>query len=77
MVKLARVPIKTYSVILISLALFNSPKRNIDFAANKKPTPSKLCVKMNVNIRIRSKYPIHNPAWGKFRHSWNREASTV
>ena len=31
MVKLARVPINTYSVVRISFALFNSPKRNTDF----------------------------------------------
>ena len=49
-VKLANVPIRTYSVVWISLALFNSPKRNTDFAANKKPTPSKLPTRTNVRI---------------------------
>ena len=53
-VKLANVPIRTYSVVWISLALFNSPKRNTDFAANKKPTPSKLPARTNVRINILS-----------------------
>ena len=39
MVKLASVPISTYSVVLISCALLNSPNRKIDFAANKNPIP--------------------------------------
>lgn len=52
--KLANVPIRTYSVVRISLALLNSPKRNTDFAANKKPTPSKLPTKTNVSINILS-----------------------
>ena len=53
-VKLEKVPIKTYSVVRISLALFNSPKRKTDFAANKKPTPSKLPTRTNVRIMILS-----------------------
>ena len=53
-VKLANVPIRTYSVVWISLALFNSPTRNTDFAANKKPTPSKLPTRTNVRINILS-----------------------
>lgn len=64
-VKLANVPISTYSVVLISCALFNSPKRKIDFAANKNPMPSAFPINMKVNIRIRSKYPIHFPALGR------------
>lgn len=51
-VKLANVPMSTYSVILISLALFSSPKRNTDFAANKNPVPSILSVNMKVRINI-------------------------
>lgn len=58
-------PIKTYSVVRISLALFNSPKRKTDFAASKKPTPSKLPARTNVRIMILSIYPIHCPALGK------------
>ena len=54
MVKLANVPINTYSVVRISLALFNSPKRKTDFAAKRKPTPSKLPTRTNVSIRILS-----------------------
>ena len=54
MVKLANVPINTYSVVRISFALFNSPKRKTDFAANRKPTPSKLSTRTNVSIRILS-----------------------
>ena len=50
MVKLANVPINTYSVVRISFALFNSPKRKTDFAANRKPTPSKLPTRTNVSI---------------------------
>ena len=65
MVKLASVPIITYSVVLISLALFNSPKRNIDLAAKRKPIPSKLPMVMKVSMRVRSKYPIHLPAFGR------------
>ena len=65
MVKLASVPINTYSVVRISFALFNSPKRNTDFAASKKPTPSILPISTNVSIRIRSIYPIHSPAFGR------------
>lgn len=53
-VKLANVPIRTYSVVRISLALFNSPKRKTDFAANKKPTPSKLPTRTKVSIKILS-----------------------
>lgn len=65
MVKLASVPISTYSVVLISCALLNSPNRKIDFAANKNPIPSAFPVNINVNIRMRSKYPIHLPAFGR------------
>ena len=54
-VKLASVPISTYSVVLISCALFNSPKRKMDFAANKKPIPSAFPVRIKVKIRMRSK----------------------
>ena len=36
------------------LALFNSPKRKTDFAANKKPTPSKLPTRTKVSIKILS-----------------------
>ena len=57
-VKLEKVPISTYSVVLMSFALFNSPNLNIDLAANKKPTPSIFFVSMKVRIRIRSKYPM-------------------
>ena len=64
-VKLANVPMSTYSVIFISLALFSSPNLKTDFAANKKPMPSILSVKMKVRISIRSRYPIHLPALGK------------
>ena len=64
-VKLANVPMSTYSVILISLALFSSPKRKTDFAANKNPIPSILSVNMKVRISILSRYPIHLPALGK------------
>ena len=39
--KLANVPTSTYSVCLTSEGSFRSPKRKIDFAANKKPIPSK------------------------------------
>ena len=54
MVKLEKVPINTYSVVRISWALFNSPKRKTDFAASKKPTPSKLPTRTNVRIMILS-----------------------
>ena len=63
-VKLARVPRRTYSVIFISFALFKSPKRNTDFAANKNLTASILLVMTNVRISTRSIYPIHSPARG-------------
>lgn len=65
MAKLVKVPISTYSVVFMSCALFNSPNLNTDFAANKKPIPSMLSVKINVSINMRSKYPIHLPAFGK------------
>lgn len=64
-VKLANVPMSTYSVIFISLALFSSPNLKTDFAANKKPIPSMLSVNMKVRISILSKYPIHLPALGR------------
>jgi hypothetical protein len=48
--KLASVPINTYSVVRISLALLNSPKRKTDFAARRNPTPSKLPMRTNVRI---------------------------
>lgn len=64
-VKLANVPMSTYSVIFISLALFSSPNRKTDLAANKNPIPSILCVNMKVRISILSRYPIHLPAFGK------------
>ena len=64
-VKLANVPMSTYSVILMSLALFSSPNLKTDFAANKNPIPSILSVNMNVRISILSRYPIHLPALGK------------
>lgn len=54
-VKLANVPMRTYSVIFISLALFSSPKRKTDFAASKKPIPSMVFVNMNVRINILSR----------------------
>ncbi|WP_071145155.1 hypothetical protein [Bacteroides ihuae] len=36
MLKLANVPIRTYSVVRISPALFNSPNLKMDFAANRR-----------------------------------------
>lgn len=63
-VKLANVPMSTYSVIFMSLALFSSPNLKTDFAANKNPMPSILSVNMNVKINILSRYPIHLPALG-------------
>ena len=50
-VKLANVPIKTYSVVFISCPLLNSPKRKIDFAANRKPIASLNPTKIKVKIR--------------------------
>ena len=38
--KLNSVPIRMYSVSLISWFLVKSPNLKTDFAANKKPTPS-------------------------------------
>lgn len=66
-VKLANVPINTYSVVLISLLLFNSPNRKIDFAASKKPIISILPISTKVKIKTRSRYPIHFPAFCKLR----------
>ncbi|MEA5005790.1 MAG: hypothetical protein VB022_05175 [Rikenellaceae bacterium] len=65
MVKLENVPIMTYSVVFISFALLSSPKRKMDFVANKKPTPSTFWVRIKVKINVRSKYPIHLPALGR------------
>ena len=63
-VKLKKVPINTYSVTFRSFDLFNSPNLNMDLAAKRNPIPSIFSVKMNVNINIRSRKPIHLPAFG-------------
>jgi hypothetical protein len=57
-VKLANVPIKTYSVVFISCPLLNSPKRKIDFAANRKPIAS-----LNPT-KIKAAFQISNPLSG-------------
>ena len=62
--KLASVPSRTYSVILISRALFRSPKRKMDFAASRNPTASMFPVMTKVRMSTRSIYPIHAPAKG-------------
>ena len=60
--KLSSVPIRMYSVSFRSLAFDKSPKRNTDFAAIKKPTPSQWFVMINMNTKRRSRMPIYAPA---------------
>ena len=55
MVKLASVPIRTYSVVLISLLLLNSPNRKIDLAARRNPIASIFPINIKVIINIRSR----------------------
>ena len=61
---LNKVPSMTYSVSCFSSLAFKSPKRKIDFAASRNPTPAYSPISIKLNISPRSKRPILWPAAG-------------
>lgn len=63
--KLIIVPIKIYSASSLLFLEVSSPNRKIDFAAIKNPIASNWSNNTNIKIKIRSRHPIHKPAFSR------------